>query len=408
MLFRVIWPGMTGRVFQARQARFWEDIIADAKEGDVIVTSPAHLQRLHPDLAEMARPGLIFCSGGPLDLAAAGQTKSAFDRLPTEIFGSTETGGMAWRRQSGPDTPWRPLPNVLVDLDDQGCLKVRAAHIGPDWYQTEDRAVFDPADTDGDFRLRGRADRVVKIEGKRVSPSAVERHLRQSGLVEDAVVLVPSANGQPDARLAAIVILNADGQAELEKLGNFRMGRVLRRHLSKFEESAALPQRWRFVEAFPVDSQGKKPHHLLSSLFDNPAPKTALHAEPSLNSLATNGHSDMPTDPIWTSHDRNGDTALIGLTVPENLLFFQGHFANHPVLPGVVQLHWAQDRTREAFGLSQIPHEVTQLKFRRTIGPGDAITLRLDFNRDKRQVKFSYGDADGDRASGILKFRETP
>tara|TARA_R110001583_G_scaffold195458_1_gene373865 strand:- start:39392 stop:41143 length:1752 start_codon:yes stop_codon:yes gene_type:complete len=399
LLFRVIWPVMTGRVFVATQARFWEDIMVDLEEGDIIIASPAHLQRLHPDLAQAQRPARIFCSGGPLDQPSAAHSHAAFGVWPTEILGSTETGGIAWRQQTTTDAPWTPLPDVKAAINDAGCLMVAAPHIdGANWHHTEDRVIFDPTPESHRFRLRGRADRVVKIEGKRISLSRVETHLKGHDWVDDAVALLPD---EADRRLAAIVVLTPQGKAQLASAGAFRTGRVLRNHIAHHEDDAALPHRWRFVNTLPTDSQGKKPLHLLRTLFDKTVPETATTQMPHITAPAESSPAQFPT---IIARSIKKDQARIDMRLEPGLLYFQGHFDGSPVLPGVVQLHWAVHYARIAFNIVITPHTITQLKYRNVITPQDQIHLLLECNRIRGQIKFSYAGTDTHYSSGIITF----
>lgn len=378
LIFRVIWPVMSGRVFTADPAPFWEMMQGDLKQGDVLITSPAHLKNLHPGLANVARPSLIFSSGGPLDHEYAQAAQAMFGTCPIEIYGSTETGGIAYRQQTSSQTDWTPLPGVTPRLDDKGCLAVQAPHIADaNWYQTEDIAAIEP--TSGNFRLLGRADRIVKIEGKRVSLSSVERHLIASDLVSDAVSLLPDEN---DRRLGAVVVLTDAGHNRHKELGAFRMGRLLRREIAKFEEDAALPQRWRFVDQIPTDSQGKRPLHLLRTVF-----------------------AQKPTEPAILETIRTDEQVELKLQLNENLIYFAGHFPDMPILPGVTQLHWATSYASSIFGTLETPHEISQLKFRKPMLPGHIVKLEMRLDARGKKVKFRYfSDTDGDLSSGILKY----
>jgi len=378
LIFRVIWPVMSGRIFAADAAPFWEMMQGDLKQGDVLITSPAHLKNLHPGLAGVARPSLIFSSGGPLDCEHAHATQDMFGTFPIEIYGSTETGGIAYRRQTSPQTGWTPLPGVKPSLNDKGCLAVQAPHIAEaDWYQTEDMADIET--TSGNFRLLGRADRIVKIEGKRVSLSSVERHLMASDLVSEAVALLPDEN---DRRLGAIVVLTDAGHDRHKELGAFRMGRLLRREIAKFEEDAALPQRWRFVDQIPTDSQGKRPLHLLRTVF-----------------------AQKPTEPAILETLQTDDQLELKLRISEDLIYFAGHFPGMPILPGVTQLHWATSYASSIFGTPETTHEISQLKFRKPILPGHIVKLEMRLDASGKKVKFRYfSEAEGDLSSGILKY----
>lgn len=263
MLFRVIWPTMAGRPFQARMLDYWEEVATAQIPAPVLVASPAHLTRI-PAHIEL-QPRLVFSSGGPLPRKAALNAGAIFGCAPVEVYGSTETGGIAYRSQAGEnDSPWRPLPGVAVSRGENDRLAIISRHMGNSApYLTDDQVLFTRPDR---FILTGRVGRVVKVEGKRVSLSQVEHALKQSPTITDAAALLA---GDGKNELVALVVLNHDGKSELEKIGAFRMGRKLRQELSQSQESAALPKRWRFVDVIPMNAQGKRPLQEMRALFDN-------------------------------------------------------------------------------------------------------------------------------------------
>jgi acyl-coenzyme A synthetase/AMP-(fatty) acid ligase len=118
---------------------------------------------------------------------------------------------------------------------------------------------------DGGFTFKGRADRVIKIEGKRVSLPEMEQQIAMLRWTESAAVVPLTA-----ARdcLGAVATLSADGTAELARLGKFRFERLLRRELATIHGASAWPRRWRFVAKMPVDSMGKRRASNLAVLFD--------------------------------------------------------------------------------------------------------------------------------------------
>ena len=76
----------------------------------------------------------------------------------------------------------QPFDDVQWQLQD-GLLAVRSPRLGHDgWWLTSDLATADGAG----FHLRGRADRIVKIEEKRVSLGAVERRLAAAPWIAEA------------------------------------------------------------------------------------------------------------------------------------------------------------------------------------------------------------------------------
>jgi acyl-coenzyme A synthetase/AMP-(fatty) acid ligase len=121
----------------------------------------------------------------------------------------------------------------------------------------------------GGFFLRGRADRIAKIEGKRVALDEVEQELAALPQVDAARVLVLDA---PHSVLAAVVVPSPPGATDLAAAGAFRWGRALRRALADRLEPAAIPRRWRFVAALPRTALGKHRTADLAALFEGSPP----------------------------------------------------------------------------------------------------------------------------------------
>lgn len=92
----------------------------------------------------------------------------------------------------------------------------------------------------------------------------------------------------------------------------------------------------------------------------------------------------------------------LDLHLPEQLLFFRGHFENFPVLPGIVQLHWAVQYARRHFDLDGLYPRTFMVKFRDLIRPGEALTLSLQLSGPK--LGFDYGKPGAPRSSGQVNF----
>lgn len=266
LYFRVLWPLCAGRPFYAERFEIWEDMMIAAPPRSCFVSSPAHLSRIPPiePLQEGKKPVMILSAGGALNYKSARNAAKIFDTYPTEIFGSTETGGIAFRQQKTATTPFSPLFGAEIRIDQSSQLSVRSKYTdNRDWAETNDIVkLFE----DGSFTLAGRANQFVKIEGKRISLAEVEKYLMRSDLIVDVVVLVLTGER---ATLAAAVELSEAGWRQHKKVGSFRLNRHLRHFLNTYLESAALPRRWRFVRKLPLNSQGKRVLKEIHELFES-------------------------------------------------------------------------------------------------------------------------------------------
>ncbi|MGH7886282.1 MAG: AMP-binding protein, partial [Candidatus Binatia bacterium] len=324
LLFNILWPLAAGRRIQSSSFSWFEDISATLTEREaVLVSSPAHLRRIpeNPGWAKAPqRLRAVFSSGGPLSFDVAQECKRIMGRVPIEVYGSSETGGIAWRQQeSSENQAWTALPGVQWRLDaqdgEEDVLSVSSEHLpNKNWFRTEDRAQ---AAGNGRFILGGRVDRIAKIEAKRISLSAIENLLTASPLVELARALAVEGRRQ---RVAAFVVPSERGWRELGALGRRGFSRMMRGLLDQSIEPVGLPRVWRFLDALPVNAQGKTSHaDLLVLLEPQPVPVT---------------------EPRSRLIERDAEHVLCELVAPRDLVYFDGHFHEQPILAGVVQIDW--------------------------------------------------------------------
>jgi acyl-coenzyme A synthetase/AMP-(fatty) acid ligase len=264
MLFSVLWPLLYRRPFAALRLEFPEQLASADGAGQALVSSPALLKRIGHLPAGAGRWRAVFSSGGLLPREAAADATRVLGACPVEVLGSTETSGVAWRRQiEGRSDAFQPMPSVDTRVGDDGLLEVRSAFSGQaGWLQMGDRVRFDAA---GGIELLGRGDHLAKIEDKRVSLAEIERYLRESPWIADAAA-VALDDGKRQF-IGAIVQLSAAGRAEVAKRGSRAFNEALRTSLRKRLEPLALPRKIRHVDAIPVDSQGKRQAAALQQLF---------------------------------------------------------------------------------------------------------------------------------------------
>jgi len=94
----------------------------------------------------------------------------------------------------------------------------------------------------------------------------------------------------------------------------------------------------------------------------------------------------------------------LSLTIPENLYYFQGHFPQAPILPGVAQLDWVMNYLATYFSTdSEKLVSVDALKFQHIVRPGYRVTLTLEQVKENKYA-FSYFSSHGQHASGKVVF----
>jgi 3-hydroxymyristoyl/3-hydroxydecanoyl-(acyl carrier protein) dehydratase len=99
------------------------------------------------------------------------------------------------------------------------------------------------------------------------------------------------------------------------------------------------------------------------------------------------------------------DGVRLGLLIPPDLLYFRGHFPAFPVLPGVVQLHWAIGFGRRYLPVGSGAARTVRVKFVRPIGPGARVVLSLVHDSSVDRLAFDYADGDTAFSSGLVSFR---
>jgi acyl-coenzyme A synthetase/AMP-(fatty) acid ligase len=266
LLFRLLWPLAAGRPADETTSGDAVELRAAARRQHryVLISTPAQLDRfpgLLP-LGEWQRPDLIFSSGGPLSAATAAVYRTSFGAAPVEVFGSTETGGVAWRRRDGgtSEDVWQTFPGISVGTDADGALLLDSPYLPTRTWRMDDGAALLGK---GRFVLLGRLDRVVKIEGKRLSLPELEQRLQAHAWVAAAAAVPLPA----PRRLGVVIVPTKDGAAALARLGARATGEALRKYLAPNFDATLLPKRFRFVQELPVSERGKVVSQELLQLF---------------------------------------------------------------------------------------------------------------------------------------------
>jgi uncharacterized membrane protein/acyl-CoA synthetase (AMP-forming)/AMP-acid ligase II/3-hydroxymyristoyl/3-hydroxydecanoyl-(acyl carrier protein) dehydratase len=384
LLFTILLPFTAGVPFRRKRIETSEELETLHDESYMFITVPAFLKRAAEFKAMFGGDfGLnnvwIFTSGGVLEQDVAEKTRRFLGFWPLEVYGSTETSGIAWRF-SKDGLEWTPFDNAAISLNEEGCLVIRSPYI-------KDPAGFTTADLaailgDGRFLLKGRADSVVKIEEKRVSLTEVEERLRQSALVSDVCVI-----GMKDRRqyLAAALVLNDAGNKQFLGREKFEINRWFREYLARFLEPVAVPKKWRYVQSLPLDNQGKKKKEAIEALF-------ATSSSPPLPILDILAARLLPPEKVI---EQSAEKIILDFSIPEESDYFNEHFPQLRVLPAVAQFELVVRFADRYLGTGINVEGAKRLKFTAPVLPGNP--LRMELRRTGNNVSFAITSPDGEK-----------
>lgn len=202
---------------------------------------------------------LVISAGAPLPPETAARFRDLFG-LPVHVFyGASECGGITYDRAGGAaerGTVGTAVDGVRIDLSaEDGRVVVQSAAVGrgaipepdprlqPGRFVTGDLGEW----TNGELRLRGRADDLVIVRGRNVNPREVESVLRALTGVEDVAVLgvAHPETGEPSLRA---VIACRPGTLDYDAVRGFA-GTRLADH--------KVPRSVVFVQELPRTARGK-------------------------------------------------------------------------------------------------------------------------------------------------------
>ena len=362
LLYSILLPFAAGVPFKRERIEVPEEFEKLTDEKYLIITVPAFLKRAveieSRDTLKMVSPW-IFTSGGALAKETAESTCKVFGFWPVEVYGSTETSGIAWRQScNGPE--WTPFDNARLSRNSEGCLIIRSPYIkDPAGFETADLAeILDS----GQFLLKGRVDSVVKIEEKRISVTEVEDRILQSGLAANVCVIPLQGKRQ---YLAAAVVLNDRGAVQFAKSDKYSINKYWKDYLLKYFEIMVIPKKWRYPQELPMDSQGKIKREDMHILF---------------------------TDEKYIFNqilEKTDNSVLLEFSIPATSPYFDGHFPEFQILPGVAQIELIVRFAAQYFGTGINVSEIKRVKFTNFIRPSAVLALHLE-KKDKNIVFKMY------------------
>lgn len=170
------------------------DIIAHAlKKPTLCIANPVFIRAMNRMRADVDLSRCIFiCSAGPLEHTEASLFESKYNTRLVQLYGSTETGGIAIRQ--GGEEKWTPLEGVRIG-ESEGRLWVQSPFLSECIYDEKFSKIDDPYLTtdlvrieNESFEIIGRESELIKIGGKRLSVVEIERALEDIDEIDEVLV----------------------------------------------------------------------------------------------------------------------------------------------------------------------------------------------------------------------------
>jgi acyl-coenzyme A synthetase/AMP-(fatty) acid ligase len=230
------------------------DLLDCIDENTLVVTTPLYIKALNNISTQKDLSKSVFLSStAPLEENDAKLFNKKFSCDIMQLFGSTETGGIAYKFND--KSLWSPLDGVQIQTNDENELKVISPFVSKELYEKEFKftngeiQTFDFIESYGEkFKLIGRSSQILKIAGKRYSTIQIENILESISGIEKALVFVKNDKSSLRGEILDITL-------ESKKVFTSKeIKKILQSKLSNLKFSMEL----KCIEKIPTSIVGKK------------------------------------------------------------------------------------------------------------------------------------------------------
>jgi acyl-coenzyme A synthetase/AMP-(fatty) acid ligase len=259
LLFSVLVPFVSSACIASGTISFPQEIVTALQEhhATILVSVPMHYKAICSNPIPNHSLRLALSSAGVLDKTDNDRFCKQNNIRILEVYGSTETGGIAFRCRADEEVAFTAFDPIDVKIVDEK-IHVRSDFISPNVHREMD-GFFQTGDCGRDlgenrFELLGRSDGIVKIGGKRVDLQEIREKIMLMQEVQDTVIFANPAPAGRETEIAAVIEGDVTASA-------------IRSHLAKHLEPYAQPRRLKIVSRIPKSRLGKIDMEQVEKLF---------------------------------------------------------------------------------------------------------------------------------------------
>lgn len=382
LLFSILLPFSCGYPIGGKRIQYPESLNNLKTERFSLISSPAFLKRIEDSqivLRQKSSVKMVFSSGGFLPRQHAEYCQNFFQCKIQEIYGSTETGGIAWKNPVK-DLYWKPFPGISLRNNKEETL------LHSPYLPNNNNFILDDnihlLDS-GEFELLGRKDSIVKIEEKRIALNDISNRLLETPYVQDSAMIKLENRRQ---YIGAVIELNEDGRKFYSSRKKKDLNLFFRNHLLQYFPATVIPKKWRYPDRIPVNAQGKVHSGELKSMFER----------------------SWLDQPEMKEQQKIAGGWRFVIEFPQNYRYFDGHFPEMKILPAVVQTHWIMEQYRLKYAKPAFLKSIPRMKFMNPVFPDRPVEVQMIVQTDLAKIQFHYLDLNSGNfcSKGIIKLKE--
>jgi acyl-coenzyme A synthetase/AMP-(fatty) acid ligase len=230
------------------------DLLSMIDDHTMVVTTPLYIKALNKLGEKKDLSHSVFISStAPLATDDIVEFNKKFNTSIIQIFGSTETGGIAYKTDN--EEQWLPFDQVVVDVNEDNELKVKSPFVSKIIYENGFKTNIGEIQTfdyiemkESGFKLIGRSSKIFKLAGKRYSTIQIEHILEGLEDVEKALVFVEIDKDSLRGEYLDITLESTNHRTAKE------IKTILKQRLSNLKFSIKL----HYVDKIPTSQVGKK------------------------------------------------------------------------------------------------------------------------------------------------------